>query len=151
MTGISLPSKMGYKRVRLWSLWTSRRSLPYKALLSTPPGHECPYFLADDSNLQIIRPTEGVFHARVSNTYLLTYYDAQRVCELLGATLATYSQLSLAWEAGLEWCQYVNKFHLYLMWYSGTVFLFVCLFVCLSCYICFVFICIHPIGLFSNE
>lgn len=42
---------------------------------------------------------EGVFHASVGR-YTLTFHDAQRLCALLGATLATYDQLYTAWEAG---------------------------------------------------
>ena len=36
--------------------------------------------------------------------YKLNYYDAKRLCALLGATQATYNQLYAAWEAGLELC-----------------------------------------------
>ncbi|CAH3126172.1 unnamed protein product, partial [Pocillopora meandrina] len=48
---------------------------------------------------------EGVFHASVGR-YTLTFHDAQRLCALLGATLATYDQLYTAWEAGLQKCRY---------------------------------------------
>ena len=36
--------------------------------------------------------------------YRLNYYDAQRFCELHGATLATQAQLLQAWNNGLEHC-----------------------------------------------
>ena len=52
-------------------------------------------------------PVQGVFHAAVGS-YNLNYYDAQRLCEIHGATLATYNQLYKAWQAGLETCRYVN-------------------------------------------
>jgi len=36
--------------------------------------------------------------------YRLNYYDAQRFCELHGATLATHAQLLQAWNNGFEHC-----------------------------------------------
>ena len=36
--------------------------------------------------------------------YRLNYYDAQRFCELHGATLATRAQLQQAWNNGFEHC-----------------------------------------------
>lgn len=50
-----------------------------------------------------LEAVKGVFHAQVGR-YTLTFYDAQRLCALLGATLATYNQLYTAWEAGLQKC-----------------------------------------------
>ena len=48
---------------------------------------------------------KGVFHAAVtSKRYQLNYYEAQRLCEINRATLATYDQLFAAWEVGLELC-----------------------------------------------
>lgn len=61
---------------------------------------------------------EGVFHASVGR-YTLTFHDAQRLCALLGATLATYDQLYTAWEAGLQKCTYV------LLYSSIIVFIYV--------------------------
>ena len=52
---------------------------------------------------------KGVFQAQVG-IYSLTFNDAQRLCALLGATLATYDQLYTAWEAGLQRCRY-GLFH----------------------------------------
>lgn len=49
---------------------------------------------------------EGVFHASVGR-YTLSFHDAQRLCALLGESLATYDQLYTAWEAGLQKCRYV--------------------------------------------
>ena len=68
-------------------------------------------FLLDleTSGLLLTDPQEGVFHAEVGR-YNLNYYDAQRVCEIHGATLATFDQLHYAWSAGLERCRYVNHF-----------------------------------------
>lgn len=48
-------------------------------------------------------PVQGVFHAQVG-TYALNFYDAQRICEINGAKLATYNQLYEAWEDGLQRC-----------------------------------------------
>lgn len=56
-----------------------------------------------DSGLSVTTPVEGVFHASVGR-YKLNFYDAQRVCEIRGATLATYDQLYAAWSAGLDHC-----------------------------------------------
>lgn len=50
-----------------------------------------------------LEAVKGVFHAQVGR-YTLTFYDAQRLCALLEATLATYNQLYTAWEAGLQKC-----------------------------------------------
>ena len=61
------------------------------------------------SGLNVTNPVEGVFHASVGR-YNLNYYDAQRVCEIRGAALATYNQLHDAWSAGLEFCAYVSHF-----------------------------------------
>ena len=48
---------------------------------------------------------KGVFHAAVTGKkYQLNYYEAQRLCEINRATLATYDQLLAAWEVGLELC-----------------------------------------------
>ena len=46
----------------------------------------------------------GVFGANIGR-YKLTFYEAQRLCEIVGATLASYDQLYKAWEAGMEWCR----------------------------------------------
>ncbi|KAL9973606.1 hypothetical protein ACROYT_G020083 [Oculina patagonica] len=59
----------------------------------------------DTNAMTISSPVEGVFQAKVGR-YNLNYYDAQRFCEIHGATLATYNQLYAAWEAGLEKCEY---------------------------------------------
>ena len=68
-------------------------------------------FLPDSetNGLNLTNPVEGVFHASVGR-YNLNFYDAQRVCEIHGATLATYDQLYDAWSAGLQNCVYVNHF-----------------------------------------
>ncbi|XP_066017845.1 aggrecan core protein-like [Pocillopora verrucosa] len=49
---------------------------------------------------------EGSFSSSSGHIYSLTFNDAQRLCALLGATLATYDQLYTAWEAGLQRCRY---------------------------------------------
>lgn len=35
-----------------------------------------------------------------------TYYDAEPLCQSLGAELATYEQVKDAWEKGADWCNY---------------------------------------------
>jgi len=35
-----------------------------------------------------------------------TYYDAEPLCNALGAELATYEQVKDAWEIGADWCNY---------------------------------------------
>ena len=62
------------------------------------------YCFSDQGDLTIFNPTAGVFEVRAVARYRLNFYDAERVCELLGASLATYGQLYAAWAAGLEHC-----------------------------------------------
>ena len=63
--------------------------------------------LSKDTNAMTqLEAVKGVFHAQVGR-YTLTFYDAQRLCALLGATLATHDQLYTAWEAGLQKCAWV--------------------------------------------
>ncbi|XP_073254541.1 hyaluronan and proteoglycan link protein 1-like [Porites lutea] len=59
----------------------------------------------DTNKTSVLSPTKGVFWGAVTR-YNLNYYDARRFCELLGATIATYHQLYVAWEAGLEHCKF---------------------------------------------
>jgi hypothetical protein len=35
-----------------------------------------------------------------------TYYDAEPLCNALGAELATYEQVKKAWNNGADWCNY---------------------------------------------
>ena len=51
------------------------------------------------------KPNSGVFHAIANGVYKLNFYEAERLCELLGATLASYDQLDQAYKAGYEKCQ----------------------------------------------
>jgi len=48
-------------------------------------------------------PTDEVFN--VSNN-VYTYSDAQAVCKMYGAKLATYDQIEQAYQKGGEWCNY---------------------------------------------
>ncbi|KAL9973639.1 hypothetical protein ACROYT_G020120 [Oculina patagonica] len=57
----------------------------------------------DRNAMTIFKPVEGVFHAKVGQ-YKLNYYDAKRLCEILGAALATFNQLYAAWKAGHQHC-----------------------------------------------
>ena len=51
-------------------------------------------------------PVNGVFLAKVNGgNYALNFYEAERLCGLLGATLASYDQLYRAWQAGLGTCR----------------------------------------------
>ena len=60
-------------------------------------------FSVDMNAIKQSEAVKRVFHAKVG-TKTLNFYDAQRLCALLGATLATYDQLYTAWEAGLQKC-----------------------------------------------
>ena len=76
---------------------------------------------------------KGVFQAQVG-IYSWTFNDAQRLCALLGATLATYDQLYTAWEAGLQRCRY-GLFHS-----SIVVFIIIILFIFFNYSFFFVFL-----------
>ena len=86
-------------------------------------------FLPDlqTNGLDLSTPVEGVFHANVGS-YKLNYYDAKRVCEIHGATLATYNQLHAAWSAGLEHCSYVIHFLLVVVFFLYFNFLLLSVF-----------------------
>jgi hypothetical protein len=47
--------------------------------------------------------TDEVFNVS-SNDY--NYYDAEPLCQALGAELATYDQVKTAWKNGADWCNY---------------------------------------------
>ena len=47
---------------------------------------------------------EHVFYARVGRKQL-NYYEAERLCNILEATLASLDQLTVAYEAGLNRCE----------------------------------------------
>ena len=60
----------------------------------------------DNSLIQSGAQTAGVYHATVSGKrYHLTFYEAQRMCEILGGNLASYDQLFRAWQEGMETCR----------------------------------------------
>ncbi|CAH3039671.1 unnamed protein product [Porites lobata] len=46
----------------------------------------------------------SLFHAKVGR-YKLNYFEAERLCEILGASLASWGQLTVAWQGGLQLCQ----------------------------------------------
>ncbi|KAL9973604.1 hypothetical protein ACROYT_G020081 [Oculina patagonica] len=71
----------------------------------------------DFSNVILTTPVQGVFQAQVNEKHDLNYYDAQRICEIYDATLATFNQLYAAWESGLQKCA---------LWDSNERYLFVC-------------------------
>ncbi len=65
-------------------------------------------FFADFAGLRIVTSVvQGVFQVREDQQYAFNYYDAERLCEIFQATLATPDQLYAAWEAGLQQCAYV--------------------------------------------
>ncbi|XP_078370686.1 uncharacterized protein LOC144654413 isoform X2 [Oculina patagonica] len=66
----------------------------------------CQCGIEDFSGLGKGTPVQGVFHAQGNKRYDLNYYDAQRLCEIFQATLATYNQLYAAWDAGLQQCSF---------------------------------------------
>ena len=82
---------------------------------------------------------KGVFQAQVG-IYSLTFNDAQRLCELLGATLATYDQLYTAWEAGLQRCRY-GLFHSSIVVFIIIIFFFIYSFFFFFCIIATYFLC----------
>ena len=47
---------------------------------------------------------QSLFHAKVGR-YKLNYFEAERLCEILGASLASWGQLTDAWQGGLQLCQ----------------------------------------------
>ena len=49
---------------------------------------------------------KGVFGSGVQGIrYDLNYYEAERLCQLSGATLASYAQLRAAWHANFGYCR----------------------------------------------
>ena len=61
-------------------------------------------YIPDNSLIGIKVPVRNVFHANVGR-YQLNYFEAERLCEMLGATMASFEQLTAAWEAGLQMCR----------------------------------------------
>ena len=60
-------------------------------------------FIEDFALIRKTAKFAGVFGAYVVR-YSLTFYEARRLCEILGATLTTYQQLYKAWQAGMSYC-----------------------------------------------
>jgi hypothetical protein len=98
------------------SLTTSPSSTPSGTTdpSSTPTGTKNPSSTSNDNSAQCpagtIKPTatpspqaDEVFNIR-NNLY--TYSDAQEVCSIYGAKLATYDQIEDAYNDGGEWCNY---------------------------------------------
>ena len=63
--------------------------------------------IEDKSRIATSGSFAGVFWAAVGR-YNMTFYEARRLCEILGATLASYNQLYKAWEAGMQQCEYMT-------------------------------------------
>ena len=64
------------------------------------------WLLTDLSLSEKQSPVAGVFLVRVARKYQLDYYEARKVCPMLGATLATYEQLDVAYRHGMQMCRY---------------------------------------------
>ena len=64
-----------------------------------------------DRSLIITEQTvNGTFQARVNgHRYNLTYFEAERLCQVLGASLASLDQLKAAWQAGMQLCRYLTS------------------------------------------
>ena len=60
---------------------------------------------ASKSIVERVLPSSGneVFNVAKNN---FTYYDAEPLCNALGAELATYEQVKEAWGQGADWCNY---------------------------------------------
>ena len=61
-------------------------------------------FTADRALMETGSPVEHVFYAKVGKKQL-NYFEAERLCNILGATLASLDQLTVAYEAGLYRCE----------------------------------------------
>ncbi|XP_078370678.1 uncharacterized protein LOC144654408 [Oculina patagonica] len=59
----------------------------------------------DHSLIGMGSPVKNVFYSKVGKKQL-NYYEAERLCNILGATLASLEQLTVAFEAGLYRCEY---------------------------------------------
>ena len=70
----------------------------------TPSEMELPQ-QGPTSFIERILPSDGneVFNVAQNK---FTYYDAEPLCNALGAELATYEQVKQAWGAGADWCNY---------------------------------------------
>ena len=67
-------------------------------------------FIQDNSGIATTDSHVGVFGAELKiGHYKLTFYEAERLCEILGAILVSYNKLYKAWEAGMEWCRFVCR------------------------------------------
>jgi len=66
------------------------------------------FFFSDHSLIGIGRLIKGVFFSSVGR-YQLNYFEAERLCGIHGATLASVEQLTAAWEEGLEQCRYLAQ------------------------------------------
>ena len=62
------------------------------------------YFISDQTLIIEVSPFRRVFYAAVDDAKL-NYYEAERLCEMLGAILASLEQLTAAQEAGLNRCR----------------------------------------------
>uniref|UniRef100_A0A6C0DDM2 Link domain-containing protein n=1 Tax=viral metagenome TaxID=1070528 RepID=A0A6C0DDM2_9ZZZZ len=81
--------------------------LLYNFWNSLPDDH----IVVDNSNNKInkkIDNSNNIIHDEVFNisNNIYTYDDAQSVCKVYGAKLATYDQLEDAYKNGAEWCNY---------------------------------------------
>lgn len=80
------------------NLWNRPPVVDLSANAVLPPKVD-----ASSCLVKVENPTDEVFN--VSNN-LYTYKDAQSVCDVYGAKLATYDQIEQAYNKGGEWCNY---------------------------------------------
>ena len=62
------------------------------------------YFISDKTLIIEGSPVGRVFYAAVDKAKM-NYYEAERLCEMLGAILASLDQLTAAHKAGLNQCK----------------------------------------------
>lgn len=69
---------------------------PSQGEVSTPTSSVVEKVLPQGGNAQVFNVSKNTF----------TYYDAEPLCNALGAELATYEQVKDAFEKGADWCNY---------------------------------------------
>jgi hypothetical protein len=84
---------------------SSNVTVPAEAPQDITPKEESIQQPSQQSIVEKILPPGGneVFNIAQNK---FTYYDAEPLCNALGAELATYEQVKDAWEIGADWCNY---------------------------------------------
>jgi len=78
---------------------------PPEAPQDITPNEASVYDTPQQNIVEKILPPSGQEVFNVSQNKF-TYYDAEPLCNALGAELATYEQVKDAWSAGADWCNY---------------------------------------------